>query len=118
MFFLSESTSDSLARLRRRHHRQVIGHGRSPVSVHRLTDQESVQPREVVQSFHLHNNEVGSEVFDCVCLPFICAHVLMDCALHYFNDLRLITEASITKTQAGLAGWDGEGAGGVWRGGG
>lgn len=76
------------------------------LSVHRLTDQESVRPSEVVQSFHLHNNEVGSEVFDCVCLPSSCAHVLMESALHYFNDPRLITEASITKTQAGLAeGW-------------
>lgn len=36
----------------------------------------------------------------------------MDSALHYFNDLRLITEASITKTQAGLAGLDGGGCGG------
>lgn len=107
-----ESTSDSLARLRRRRrrHHRAIGHVCSAMSVHRLTDQESVQASEVVQSFHLHNNEVGSEVFDCVCLPFICAHVLMDSVLHYFNDLRLITEASITKTQAGLAGWDGEGA--------
>lgn len=54
--------------------------------MHRLTDQESVRPSEVVQSFHLHNNEVGSEVFDCVCLPSSCAHVLMESALHYFND--------------------------------
>lgn len=49
---------------------------------------------------------MGSEVFDCVCLPSSFAHVLMESALHYFNDPRLITEASITKTQAGLAeGW-------------
>lgn len=52
------------------------------------------------QSFHLHNNEVGSEAIGSVCLPPNCAHVLMDSVLHYFAEPRIITEASITKNRA------------------
>lgn len=31
---------------------------------------------EIGKSFHLHNNEVGSEAISSVCLPPNCVHVL------------------------------------------
>lgn len=63
----------------------VIRHVQLVVSVCR-TDRRSGGVFERVQSFHLHNNEVGSEAIGSICLPPNCAHVLMDSVLHYFAD--------------------------------
>lgn len=71
-------------------------------SVCRMTEQVTVCLRlsEGVQSFHLHNNEVGSEVFDRVCLPSNCAHVLMGSVLHYFADPGLSQRPQLQRNRA------------------
>lgn len=56
--------------------------------------------RERVQSFHLHNNEVGSEAIGSVCLPPNCAHVLMDSLLHYFADPGLSQRPQLQRNRA------------------
>lgn len=68
-----------------------------------MTEQVTVclRPSEGVQLFHLHNNEVGSEVFDRVCLPSTCAHVLMDSVLHYFADPGLSQRPQLQRNRAG-----------------
>lgn len=71
-----------------------------------MTEQVTVclRPSEGVQLFHLHNNEVGSEVFDRVCLPSTCAHVLMDSVLHYFADPGLSQRPQLQRNRAGSKG--------------
>lgn len=55
---------------------------------------------ERVQSFHLHNNEVGSEAIGSVCLPPNCAHVLMDSVLHYSADPGLSQRPQLQRNRA------------------
>lgn len=64
------------------------------------TEQVAVCLSERAQSFHLHNNEVGSEAIGGVCLPPNCAHVLMDSMLYYLADPGLSQRPQLQRNRA------------------
>ena len=51
-------------------------------------------------SFHLRNNEVGSEAIGSVCLPPNCAYFLMDSVQDYFSDPGLSQRPQLQKDRA------------------